>query len=121
MKILFCLLASLTFAHATPPRSFQPAPIHADSTDLKAYAGTYAFATGSPLNEYVIKLEKGDLYGEADSYGANKLVKQDKPDTFQSTSQYASILTFTRDAATKEVTGFKMAIAGQELLATRKK
>lgn len=92
----------------------------ADSADLQAYAGTYEFASGSPIGQFVIKLEKGDLYGEADSYGSNKLLKQPEPDTFKSTSQYGSVLTFTRDAATKAITGFKMAIQGQELVARKK-
>jgi hypothetical protein len=121
MTLLLLVLASLTPTHAAPLLSRPPAVVRTDSTDLKAYAGTYAFASGSPLGEYTIKVENGDLYGQADGYGYFKLVKQDKPDTFQSTSQYASVLTFARDAATKQVNGFKMAIAGQELTATRKK
>lgn len=94
--------------------------VRADSTDLQAYAGTYEFASGSPVGQFVVKLVNGDLYGEADAYGANKLLKQSEPDTFKSTSQYGSVLTFTRDAATKAVTGFKMAIQGQELVAKKK-
>lgn len=103
---------------STRPLQFDAAS--RDSTDLQAYAGTYEFASGSPIGQFVIKLEKGDLYGEADSYGANKLMKQPEPDTFKSTSQYGSVLTFIRDPTTKQVTGFKMAIMGQELVAKRK-
>lgn len=93
----------------------------ADSTTLKAYAGTYTFESGSPVQKYTISTEKGALYGEADTMGKNKLVKQDKADTFQSTSSYGSILTFQRDAAAKTVTGFSMAIQGSTLTATKDK
>lgn len=91
----------------------------ADTTNLKAYAGSYTFSSGSPLQKYVISAEKGDLYGEADSYGKNKLVKQAKADTYQSTSSYGSMITFIRDAATKAITGLTMAIQGTELTAKK--
>ncbi len=90
-----------------------------DSTALKAYAGSYTFASGSPLQKYSITAEKGDLFGEADSYGKNKLLKQTKDDTYQSTSSYGSIITFVRDAATKAVTGLTIAIQGTELSAKK--
>jgi len=124
MKNLFFLLllvVSVRVSSYGTPILTVPAPLlMADSTDLQAYAGTYEFASGSPLSQFVIKLEKGDLYGEADSYGANQLLKQPEPDTFKSTSQYGSVLTFTRNATTKAVAGFKMAIMGQELVARKK-
>jgi hypothetical protein len=122
-NFLFCLLLAFgsgVHAYAVPDVPNTIPPLQADSTDLRAYAGTYEFASGSPIGQFVIKLEKGDLYGEADSYGANKLLKQPEPDTFKSTSQYGSVLTFTRDANTKAITGFKMAIQGQELVAKKK-
>ncbi len=90
-----------------------------DSTSLKAYVGSYTFASGSPLQKYVITADKGDLYGEADSYGKNKLVKQAKADTYQSTSSYGSMITFVRDAATKAVTSLSIAAQGTELTAKK--
>lgn len=119
LTTLLLFLCATATAFATPAPN-QPVVNRADSTDLQAYAGTYLFESGSPINQFVVKLEKGELFGEADAYGANKLLKQEQPDTFKSTSQYGSILTFRRDPATKAVTGFKMAIMGQELVATRK-
>lgn len=89
----------------------------ADST--KAYAGSYSFASGTPIQKYVVTAEKGELYGAADDYGKNKLVKQEKADTYKSTSSYGSIITFVRDATTKAVTGLTMAIQGSELAAKK--
>jgi hypothetical protein len=119
--LLFALLATTQPAPAVCVPQVPRLPLRADSTGLQAYAGIYTFPEGTPISQFVIKLEKGELTGEADSHGPNKLVKQTKPDTFQSTSQYASILTFTRDATTQEITGFTMQIMGQELIATKKK
>lgn len=91
----------------------------ADTTAMSAYAGTYTFGSGSPVQKYTVTTEKGDLYGEADSNGKNKLLKQDKPDTFKSTSSYGSIITFLRDATTKAVTGFGLEAQGNELTAKK--
>lgn len=91
----------------------------ADSANLKAYAGSYSFASGSPLQKFTVTSDKGELYGEADSYGKNKLVKQAKADTYQSTSSYGSIITFVRDAATKAITSLTMAVQGTELSAKK--
>ena len=91
----------------------------ADTTNLSAYAGSYSFASGSPVQKFTVSAEKGDLYGEADSYGKNKLVKQAKSDTYQSTSSYGSIITFVRDAATKAITGLTLAVQGTELAAKK--
>lgn len=91
----------------------------ADSTALQAYAGTYTFESGSPVQKLTVTTEKGELFGEADSNGKNKLVKQDKDDTYKSTSSYGSVITFLRDAATKAVTGFTMAVQGTELTAKK--
>ena len=91
----------------------------ADSTLLKTYAGSYTFSSGSPIQKFTVTTQKGDLFGEADGYGKNKLIKQDKADTFQSTSSYGSIITFVRDAATKAVTGLTLAIQGTELSAKK--
>lgn len=112
LLISLLALATISNAQTTPAAS-------ADTTSLKAYAGTYSFASGSPLQKYVISTEKGDLYGEADSYGKNKLIKQTKADTYQSTSSYGSIITFVRDAATKAVTSLTMLIQGTEMTAKR--
>lgn len=91
----------------------------ADSANLKAYAGSYTFASGSPVQKYSITVDKGELYGEADSYGKNKLVKQAKADTYQSTSSYGSIIIFVRDVATKAVTSLNMSAQGTELSAKK--
>ncbi len=90
-----------------------------DSTALKAYAGTYTFEGDSPVRKYVITLNKGDLFGQADDMGSNKLVKKEGDDTYQSTSSYGSVITFIRDTATKAVSGFKMAVQGAELTAKK--
>ena len=92
-----------------------------DSTALKAYVGTYTFGSGSPVQKYMVTADKGDLYGEADSNGKNKLLKQDKADTFKSTSSYGSIITFLRDVATKAVTGFGLEAQGTQLTAQKDK
>lgn len=112
---LVCLLALTVAAHA---QKLETGP-SADSTLLKTYVGSYTFSSGSPLQKFTVTIEKGDLFGEADGYGKNKLVKQDKADTFQSTSSYGSIITFVRDAATKAITGLTLAIQGTELSAKK--
>ena len=91
-----------------------------DSTALSAYAGTYTFESGSPVQKFTVSTEKGDLYGEADGFGKNKLVKQDKADTYQSTSSYGSIITFGRDAA-KAVTGLTLSAQGTTISAKKEK
>ncbi|ADB37065.1 DUF3471 domain-containing protein [Spirosoma linguale] len=111
MILAVCLLAISISANA------QTAP--ADTANLKAYAGSYTFASGSPIQKFTVTSEKGELYGEADTYGKNKLVKQAKADTYQSTSSYGSIITFVRDAATKAVTSLTMAVQGTELTAKK--
>jgi hypothetical protein len=75
---------------------------------------------GSPISSFVITVKDGDLYGEADSYGANKLLKQAEEDKFVSTSSYGSTIIFTRDA-TKKVNGLQLIIQGNTLEATRDK
>jgi hypothetical protein len=92
-----------------------------DSTMLKAYAGSYRLESGSPIQTFTVTTEKGDLYGEADSYGKNKLVKQDKADTYQSTSSYGSLITFIRDANTNAVTGLTIGAQGTVLTAKKEK
>ncbi|AUD00697.1 DUF3471 domain-containing protein [Spirosoma pollinicola] len=109
--LLVCLLAVGATANAQMAST--------DSASLKAYTGIYTFASGSPIQKYTITADKGELYGEADSYGKNKLVKQTKADTFQSTSSYGSMITFVRDAATKAVTSLSIAAQGTELTARK--
>lgn len=85
-----------------------------DTTNLAVYAGTYTFASGSPISNYTITVKDGSLYGDA-GMGNYKLNKQPKADTFQSTSSYGSMITFIRDATTKLVTSLTLAAQGQEL------
>ena len=113
------LLAAAGTATAQTVAPTGSASATADTVQLKAYAGTYSFASGSPIQKYTITAEKGDLYGEADSYGKNKLVKQTAADTYQSTSSYGSIITFQREATAKTVTGLTMAIQGTDLSAKK--
>jgi hypothetical protein len=114
--LTFLLMAGLlSVANAQSVTTDRPA----DSTSLKAYAGSYTFASGSPIQKFTITIEKGELYGEADSYGKNKLLKQPEANTYKSTSSYGSIITFVWDAAQKAVTGLTMAIQGTELTAKK--
>ena len=106
------LLMSLT--HSAPSvRS----TTSADS--LSEYVGTYKMKDNSYFSAYKITLKEGALFGEADENGANKLLKQDKPDTFKSTSQYGSIITFKRNPETKKVTGLSLLIQDTEMLADK--
>lgn len=111
MLPLVCLLVSLAASYAQTSA--------ADS--LNVYAGTYSFASGSPVNTFVVTVDQGNLYGEVDGNGKNKLLKQAAADTFKSTSSYGSIITFLRDATTKVVTGFTLAAQGMELSAKKEK
>ncbi|GAB3936831.1 DUF3471 domain-containing protein [Larkinella terrae] len=118
----FALTAASPLAFASNSPVSKTATVQqADSTDLKAYTGKYTFAQNDTFKQFTITLENGDLYGAVDEYPKNKLVKQSAPETFKSTSEYGSIFTFTRDAATKAVTGFSIKIMGNELSATRDK
>ncbi|GAB3893595.1 hypothetical protein GCM10028803_07870 [Larkinella knui] len=119
------LLFALTFAASTvvfaarKPDFRIKTVIQADSTDLKAYAGTYTFAQNDNFKQVTITVENGELYGAVDAYPKNKLLKQATADTFKSTSEYGSVFTFIRDAATKAVTGFKLQIMGNEVTAKK--
>lgn len=86
---------------------------------LSEYAGTYKMKDNGYFSVFKITLKEGALYGEADENGANKLLKQDKPDTFKSTSQYGSIITFKRNPDTKKVTGLSLLIQDTEMLADK--
>lgn len=88
------------------------------SDSLQQYVGTYKVKDSNPFATYKVKLVDGHLTGEADDYGANKLVKKPEADKFQSTSSYGSIITFTRNSD-KKINGLKMEIQGTELEATK--
>ena len=90
----------------------------ASSDSLKQYVGTYKMKGDAPFQSYTITFADGSISGEADSYGANKLVKQAGIDKFQSTSSYGSIITFIRNAD-KKVISLKMEIQGTEILAEK--
>lgn len=114
---LLCLVSMLLLVTAAKAQNFTVTPV--DSVSQKAYTGTYTFGSGSPIQTFTVTLDKGELYGEADSFGKNKLIKQAKADTYQSTSSYGSIITFVRDAATKAVISLTLAAQGTELLAKK--
>lgn len=109
LLILTCLLTIGLGANAQTPA--------ADS--LTAYVGTYSFESGSPVNKFVVTAEKGELYGEADGNGSNKLLKQAAANTFKSTSSYGSVIVFARDSSTNAVKGFTLNAQGTELQAKR--
>lgn len=118
--LLACVLmatVSQSFASSNPSRLV----VRADSVDLKQYVGSYKFGDGIPLAKFVVKLENGSLYGEADTNGSNKLLPQAEKDTFKSTSSYGSIIVFQRDATTKAVTGLILKIMDQAVPATKEK
>ena len=114
MKTLLLTLLCLTTLSVAARAQTTPS---ADS--LKAYVGTYTFTSGSPVSKFTVTADKGVLYGEADGYGANKLVKQPAADTYQSTSSYGSMITFLRDATTKAVTSLALSAQGNELSAKK--
>ena len=84
---------------------------------LTEYVGEYTMSAS--FSTYKITIDGGNLYGEADSYGANKLIKQKETDTFLSTSSYGSTIVFTRDATTKKVKGIKLNLQGNETTGTK--
>ena len=91
----------------------------AAADSLKAYVGSYSFSSGSPISKFTVTAEKGQLYGEAESYGRYTLIKQPGVDTYKSTSSYGSIITFVRDATTKAVTSLTLAAQGNEMSAKK--
>ncbi|MCX6217460.1 DUF3471 domain-containing protein [Spirosoma sp.] len=117
MKYVFNFILSVCLLVISISANAQTAP--ADTSKLKAYVGSYTFASGSPIQKFTVTAEKGELFGEADTYGKNKLVKQAKANTYQSTSSYGSIITFAWDTATKAVTSLTMSVQGTELTAKR--
>ena len=113
-KLTFLFLAIVAVA----AMAFHIRPTQQDM--LSEYVGTYNFKDSGYFSTYAITLKDSALYGEADSYGANKLIKKDKPDVFQSTSQYGSIITFKRNPDTKKITGLMLMIENTEMNAERK-
>jgi hypothetical protein len=104
--------ASLS-AKPTPLKKTIPQKqIIADSLDefLGEYKMTEYFSV------YKVTKEGGFLYGEADSFGSNKLLKQKEADTYVSTSSYGTTIIFTRNPASKKVTGIKMLLQGNEVI-----
>ena len=126
-RALFLVAALLTLAvgHSVFARPVRPLPIAVsrvatDSTDLAQFAGTYSFPSGSPVSAVTVTLEKGELYGEVDGYGRNKILKQNEDHIFKSTSSYGTMYIFQRDTG-KAVTGVLLQLMGQELIATKDK
>jgi hypothetical protein len=115
------LMASITVESMAQTQTQPAVPVvaSADSANLNAYAGTYTFPSGSPIQKFTVSTEKGELYGEADTFGKNKLVKQAKADTYQSTSSYGSMITFVKDVANKAITGLTLSAQGTELVAKK--
>jgi hypothetical protein len=103
------LLMSLTQSMPSLRNSYS-----ADS--LSEFVGVYKMGDNGYIKDCKVTLKEGFLYLEADQNGENKLLKQDKPDTFKSTSQYGSIITFKRNPDTKKVIGLSMMIQDNELM-----
>jgi len=93
----------------------RPAPKTTDDA-LSEYVGTYKMIDNAYFSAFKVTIKEGSLYGEADENGPNKLLKQDKADTFKSTSQYGSMITFKRNAETKKVTGLSLNLQDNEML-----
>lgn len=120
LLLLVCISATAFPVFSAEKTAFRRSVVQqADSTELKSYAGTYTFAQNDNFKQFVITVENGELFGAVDTYPKNKLVRQPAADTFKSTSEYGSVFTFIRDAATKVVSGFKMQIMGNEITATK--
>ena len=108
---LTCLSVSIWAKPVPTKKIILQKNVVADS--LAEYVGEYQMS--ALFATYKITIDGGNLYGEADSYGANKLIKQKELDTFLSTSSYGSTIVFIRDATTKKVTGIKLNLQGNEV------
>jgi hypothetical protein len=95
--------------------SYTAAPKYLDTSAPEEYTGTYQFKNNEFLTNFVVKVSEGDLYGEADGHGSNKLLPQDQPGVFKSTSQYGSIITFRRDPSTRKVVGLVLRIMDTDM------
>jgi hypothetical protein len=118
IPLIIILFLNSSFTKYSPSNSLVNTRL-VNAADLKEYEGTYSFDSDSPVHKFIITIKDNDLYGEADSYGANKLIKQTDADTFLSTSSYGSTIVFTRDTSTKKITGLNLIIQGNTLKATR--
>lgn len=112
---LLATLPAMAQTTATPTTTATAGP----AASLKDYTGTYTFPDGSPIGKFTVLEKDGVLFGEADGYGSNKLVKQTDTDTYKSTSSYGSIIVFTRDSGSKAVTGLVLKVQGQEIAAKK--
>ena len=112
---LTCLSVSIWAKPVPTKKVVLQKSIVADS--LAEYVGEYKMSDF--FAKYSITINGGELYGEADGYGVNKLIKQKEADTFVSTSSYGSTIVFTRDATTKKVTGLKINLQGSEAVGTK--
>lgn len=118
--IIFLLLISLCTVSRADYTLHLPIPI--PLADLQEYVGVYTFTTsGSPITNFIVTAKQEELFGEADSYGANKLLKQAEADKFVSTSSYGSTIIFIRDAESKKITGLQLVIQGNTLEAAKEK
>ncbi|MCY7349777.1 MAG: DUF3471 domain-containing protein [Cytophagaceae bacterium] len=108
-------------ANCVDVNEIRPSQTAADSVDVQQYAGRYKMPEGTPIAAYTVTLENGEVFGEADGYGKFKLIRQKDADTYLSTSSYGSTIIFTRDATSKQVSGLKMLIQGNELIAVKEK
>ncbi len=116
--LLFVLATVPALAQSTATAS---TTLTAQARSLTEYAGSYTFADGSPIAKFTIVEKDGQLYGEADTYGSNKLIKQADAETYQSTSSYGSIIVFQRDPTSKAITGLVLKVQGQEVAAKKDK
>lgn len=116
----FALLTAVPAAFAQQPVAQQrsePAPAPA----LTEYAGTYKFSDNGYFTKLTLTVENGKLYGQVDENEKYEYVRQTNPDAFKSTSSYGSLFTFTRDTASRQVTGFTMQIQGNEISGKKEK
>ncbi len=120
MKKLFSFLFIVGLFSTSTVFAAKPS-VATPADSLSEYVGTYELKDGSYFAAYIITLKDGVLYGEADSFGANKLIKQKETDKFLSTSSYGSIITFARNAESKKVTGLVISLQGTSLEAIKKK
>ncbi len=134
MKLLLVALFSVALASTALCRSTWLTPVYtaqnvvhtlsnhtyADSTDLTQFAGTYSFSAGSPASQVTITVEKGELYGEIDGYGRNKILKQNEDHIFKSTSSYGTMYIFNREMD-KTISSVLIQVMGQELTAQKDK
>ncbi len=83
-----------------------------EDTKLAEYIGQYKMESFFELG--TITEKDGFLYAELDSYGINKLLKEEAADTFKSTSSYGTVFTFKRDS-TNKVIGVSLKLMDNEV------